>query len=203
MQTLQDSPRYATCATQWEYFSCSLAQPRKLVTHVFTPPPNFKKHGEPILRGELTTWNAGAERIKGYKAGEIIGQHFSRFYTENAIDRADNGGRRRTAPGSMRLAIVSQTLVTAKQAAQKRVTTYLTQNFGLRARRVEIHLRLHDAVDHRLRVAVVGRRDSRGQDKFTNPDRLRVLPCTLNASSHPSSWRCGYRDRSAIAIPRC
>lgn len=32
--------------------------------------------------GEVTNWNAGAERIKGYKAAEIIGSHFSRFYTE-------------------------------------------------------------------------------------------------------------------------
>jgi len=33
-------------------------------------------------RGYVTSWNAGAERIKGYAAEEIIGQHFSRFYTE-------------------------------------------------------------------------------------------------------------------------
>jgi PAS domain S-box-containing protein len=32
-------------------------------------------------RGLITTWNAGAERIKGYTASEIIGQHFSEFYT--------------------------------------------------------------------------------------------------------------------------
>jgi PAS domain S-box-containing protein len=30
--------------------------------------------------GRVATWNAGAERIKGYRADEIIGQHFSRFY---------------------------------------------------------------------------------------------------------------------------
>jgi PAS domain S-box-containing protein len=30
--------------------------------------------------GRVATWNAGAERIKGYLAEEIIGQHFSRFY---------------------------------------------------------------------------------------------------------------------------
>jgi PAS domain S-box-containing protein len=36
--------------------------------------------------GIVSTWNAGAERIKGYRAGEIIGSHFSRFYTEE--DRA-------------------------------------------------------------------------------------------------------------------
>jgi PAS domain S-box-containing protein len=32
--------------------------------------------------GQITNWNTGAERIKGYRADEIIGQHFSRFYTE-------------------------------------------------------------------------------------------------------------------------
>ncbi len=32
--------------------------------------------------GRVTTWNAGAERIKGYGADEIIGAHFSRFYTD-------------------------------------------------------------------------------------------------------------------------
>jgi PAS domain S-box-containing protein len=36
--------------------------------------------------GFVRSWNAGAERFKGYTADEIIGQHFSRFYTEE--DRA-------------------------------------------------------------------------------------------------------------------
>jgi PAS domain S-box-containing protein len=32
--------------------------------------------------GKVASWNAGAERIKGYAPDEIIGQHFSQFYTE-------------------------------------------------------------------------------------------------------------------------
>src|SRR5471032_86114 len=32
--------------------------------------------------GFINSWNAGAERFKGYSAHEIIGQHFSVFYTE-------------------------------------------------------------------------------------------------------------------------
>ena len=32
--------------------------------------------------GTVVTWNAGAQRIKGFAPEEIIGQHFSRFYTE-------------------------------------------------------------------------------------------------------------------------
>jgi len=38
------------------------------------------------LEGNITSWNLGAQRIKGYFANEIIGQHFSRFYTDE--DRA-------------------------------------------------------------------------------------------------------------------
>ena len=36
-------------------------------------------------QGYVLTWNPGAQRIKGYLAEEIIGQHFSRFYPEDAI----------------------------------------------------------------------------------------------------------------------
>ena len=32
--------------------------------------------------GRVMSWNAGARRIKGYEAQEILGQHFSRFYTD-------------------------------------------------------------------------------------------------------------------------
>ncbi|MGA2809927.1 MAG: PAS domain S-box protein [Candidatus Acidiferrum sp.] len=38
-------------------------------------------------QGNVVTWNAGAERIKGYKAGEIIGQNFSRFYLQQDIEQ--------------------------------------------------------------------------------------------------------------------
>lgn len=37
--------------------------------------------------GKVLTWNAGAERFKGYQASEIIGQHFSRFYPPEALAR--------------------------------------------------------------------------------------------------------------------
>jgi PAS domain S-box-containing protein len=52
--------------------------------------------------GKISSWNAGAERFKGYAAEEIIGQHFSRFYTEEdlaagipakALETARNEGR--------------------------------------------------------------------------------------------------------------
>jgi PAS domain S-box-containing protein len=35
--------------------------------------------------GIVISWNEGAERIKGYRAEEIIGQHFSRFYLPEQV----------------------------------------------------------------------------------------------------------------------
>ena len=35
--------------------------------------------------GYVTSWNPGAERLKGYHAEEIIGKHFSQFYTPEAV----------------------------------------------------------------------------------------------------------------------
>src|SRR5690349_901900 len=36
--------------------------------------------------GRIVSWNLGAERLKGYVADEIIGRHFSVFYTREAIE---------------------------------------------------------------------------------------------------------------------
>ena len=37
--------------------------------------------------GRVVNWNEGAERLKGYRAEEIIGQHFSRFYPQEDIEK--------------------------------------------------------------------------------------------------------------------
>jgi PAS domain S-box-containing protein len=37
--------------------------------------------------GNVMTWNPGAERIKGYAPDEIVGKHFSRFFTQEDRDR--------------------------------------------------------------------------------------------------------------------
>ena len=68
-------------------------------------------------QGRITTWNSGAEHIKGYSADEIIGEHFSRFYTEEdqrdglpmrLLQRARRkGGKRARAGASARMAPAS------------------------------------------------------------------------------------------------
>ncbi|HEX8833074.1 MAG TPA: PAS domain S-box protein, partial [Abditibacteriaceae bacterium] len=36
-------------------------------------------------QGHVASWSSGAERVKGYSAGEILGQHFSRFYLPDDV----------------------------------------------------------------------------------------------------------------------
>jgi len=58
-------------------------------------------------QGRVTNWNTGAERIKGYSSEEIVGEHFSRFYTPEdvearipwkAIETAQREGRFDSSP---------------------------------------------------------------------------------------------------------
>ena len=48
--------------------------------------------------GHVMTWNPGAERIKGYKADEMLGAHFSRFFTQEDLRSRPPG--RIAAPGA-------------------------------------------------------------------------------------------------------
>lgn len=61
--------------------------------------------------GHIVSWNAGAERFKGYKAEEVIGRHFSLFYTpedqerripEFALNTAKTSGKFETEGWRMR-----------------------------------------------------------------------------------------------------
>jgi PAS domain S-box-containing protein len=48
-------------------------------------------------QGRIVTWNSGARLIKGYEAGEIVGQHFSRFYPPEALKKELPARELRTA----------------------------------------------------------------------------------------------------------
>jgi PAS domain S-box-containing protein len=67
-----------------------MAGSKKLEQNLYESERNFRLLVEGITdyaiymldpEGHVTNWNKGAERIKGYKAREIVGQHFSTFYT--------------------------------------------------------------------------------------------------------------------------
>jgi PAS domain S-box-containing protein len=104
--------------------------------------------------GRVATWNAGAERTKGYKASEIIGQHFSHFYSEEDVrdghpqrlldlameeGRAEDEGWRVRKDGSKfwaRVTITALRDATGKLIGFGKVTRDLTEH-----RRAEVALR--------------------------------------------------------------
>jgi PAS domain S-box-containing protein len=74
-----------------------MAGSRKTERNLYESERNFRLLVEGITdyaiymldpEGHVTNWNKGAERIKGYKAKEIVGKHFSAFYTpeDRALD---------------------------------------------------------------------------------------------------------------------
>jgi PAS domain S-box-containing protein len=105
------------------------------------------------LDGHLLCWNAGAERIFGFSSDEVVGQHFSRFFTPEAIrageperelksaladGRADNvcWQVRKDGTRFWCQAIVSALLDENKQARSfARVTHDLTESDALRKQR--------------------------------------------------------------------
>ena len=97
--------------------------------------------------GHVKTWNPGAQRLKGYTANEIIGQHFSRFYTpedaaaglpQQLLDRAartgraENEGWRMRKDGTRFWALVT---ITALHDDEGRLTAFAKITRDLTARR--------------------------------------------------------------------
>ena len=97
--------------------------------------------------GRVVTWNPGAERIQGYKAGEIVGQHFSRFYvpvdieagkpelelkTAREFGRLEDEGYRVRKDGSL---FWANSVVTALRDAQGRLRGFAKVTKDMTARR--------------------------------------------------------------------
>ncbi|KQR73678.1 histidine kinase [Burkholderia sp. Leaf177] len=113
-------------------------------------------------RGRVASWNRGAQSIKGYAAGEIVGQHFSVFYTPDDIairkpetelaqaaieDRIEDEGWRVRKDGTQFWASVTITAIRAPDGALQgfaKVTRDMTDRLRLielqHARAMSIHV---------------------------------------------------------------
>lgn len=67
---INDAPDVNSAVVEAEHFGLFVAGVTDYAIYMLSP------------NGIISSWNAGAARIKGYTADEIIGQHFSRFYTQ-------------------------------------------------------------------------------------------------------------------------
>jgi PAS domain S-box-containing protein len=110
--------------------------------------------------GRVATWNEGAERIKGYRAKEIIGKHFSEFYLEEdkvarkpereleiakRVGKYDEEGRRVRRDGTVFWASITITAIrnkTGELIGFAKVTRDLTERRAAEQRSLEDARRL-------------------------------------------------------------
>jgi len=140
-------------------------------------------------QGHIATWNAGAQRIKGYKADEIIGRHFSSFYTAEDIangkperelivaaeeGRVEDEGWRIRKDGSRFWANI---IITALRDSQGRLTGFGKVTRDLSQRR---------AADEELR-----RSEERFRLLVESGDDYAIY--MLDPDGRVSSWNAGAR----------
>lgn len=146
--------------------------------------------------GHVATWNAGAERIKGYRADQIIGQHISRFYTREdaehdvpgrllqaaeAQGRAQAEGWRVRRDGSRFWASVSITAVRDERGRLHgfgKVTRDLTERKNAEQALSKLSGRLVEAQERERKRIAVSLNDS------TSPNFVALVSKLYQAKRH-------------------
>jgi PAS domain S-box-containing protein len=144
--------------------------------------------------GRVATWNKGAARIKGYRADQIIGRHFSVFYPQEAIDRGWPAEELRAATErgsfedeSWRLRqdgsrFWANVVITAihDESGRLRGFTKVTRDLTERRKAEETLRAAHAELDHRvaLRTAELSETNARLRLEI---DRRTAVECELRA----------------------
>jgi PAS domain S-box-containing protein len=116
--------------------------------------------------GRIQTWNSGAERIKGYRSEEIIGRHFSIFYTaeDRNRDRPQQGLRMAATDGRFEdegwrvrsdgLTFWANDVITAVHDEDGRLQGFakITRDLTERRRNEEV-VRALELTEERIRIA--------------------------------------------------
>jgi PAS domain S-box-containing protein len=153
--------------------------------------------------GTVTSWNRGAERLKGYRAEEIVGRHFSRFYTDEDVHagkprrileaaraqgRVEDEGWRVRQDGTRFWASVVLAAI-RDEGGNLRGFAKLTRDFTER-RATEVRLAYLASFPEKNPNPIV-EADVEGRVRYANPAALRLFPDILQeGSAHP--WLAGW-----------
>jgi PAS domain S-box-containing protein len=135
--------------------------------------------------GRVISWNSGAQLIKGYEADEIIGQHFSKFYPQEAIDRDWPGIELKRAAADGRFedegwrvrkdgtCFWANVIITALRDGQGRLRGFskVTRDLTERREREESLRKLHDELEVRVKLRTAELEEA--NHKLKEADRLK------------------------------
>ncbi|MGD0089467.1 MAG: PAS domain S-box protein [Planctomycetota bacterium] len=158
--------------------------------------------------GHVVSWNAGAERINGYHAGEIIGQYVSRFYPKEDIEsgkpeqklavataegRSEDEGWRVRKDGSRFWANVVITAL-RNEAGQLRGFVEITRDVTERRRAEEAQTRLATAVEQAAETIVIT--DAHATILYANPVFEKITGYTREEAigQNPRLLKSGKQD---------
>ena len=144
--------------------------------------------------GHIVSWNAGAERIKGYTKSEAIGKHFSMFYTPE--DREKGTPLPRAGDGSDARQVRSRSAGACARTATRFwasvVIDAIYNDAGASHRLRQGHAR-PDRAPHRSRSSCGSRR--RWRRSASSPAASRTTSTTCSPSSSATSKRSGVTRR--------
>ncbi len=151
--------------------------------------------------GHVMTWNPGAERIKQYRADEIIGRHFETFYT--ATDRGEGLPDRLLAEAEAKSHVHTQGLRVRKDGSKFRAETIITAvrdengnlyGFSKMTRDITKQIRQRDATE---KARVAAEMSNKEKDRF-----LALLSHELRTPLTPVLALVGYLAKQTSTLPR-
>jgi PAS domain S-box-containing protein len=141
--------------------------------------------------GHVVSWNAGAERIKGYAASEILGRHFSIFYpiddraagqADAALQRAEREGRCEHEGWRLRkdgTRFWAEVVITALRGPLGELKGFAKVTRDMTARKRERENELMLAAMFERTPAGIAMADATGRYMRVNPVFLRMLGYTF------------------------
>lgn len=163
-------------------------------------------------QGQVATWNAGAEHIKGYAASEIIGQHIARFYLPDEVaagrpeeilaqarahGRFDEEGRRLRKDGSVFWAHVTITALQDRQG-ELRGFAKVTQDISARKAAEALERTFVATVSHDLRNPLSVIQTLAGLLKASETYHERAVDGILAQSRHLERLTSDLLDASRL-----
>ena len=169
------------------------------------------------LEGRVASWNAGAERLCGYRAEQIVGEHFSRFYTKEDIDyghpeeemrvaaaegRYEEEGLRVRKDGSYFWASVLVTALKDEEGNIRGFSKLLHDETERKRNEEELRATHKDLADMKFAIdesAIVAFTDQRGRITYVNDKFLEISKYSreellgqdhriINSGYHPKGY---------------